>query len=359
MRVTEAILKSVFAGFLIVIWASISWAGATVLDKDHVETLVRLATEIKEADARLNANYKELQLRLDDRGKIRLQEAQRAWIPYRDKLCRFIESIEPYSERWKNSELAEKRCLLEQTVTRVAELEKAERLINPDPVIVPGEGKNLSWPNHLGKSEDAGVTCLSGQAELQQQIEDRLGNNHIYTTACQIMDSIFMLLDENGGNGDPLGVLDLTRRGGPIQLMRGLPWLERILKDKSGTVHIVAGGAGLSQGLYGSLVSIYSTKSWEGLMIARSVGIDNQSSVLQCPEKGGYGYEATKEVLQETHKYEDTNGDGVEDVVVETLTTFCTSGKAKTTTKTFLATESGFKEVSLLQPSKKSDLRQP
>ena len=189
--------------------------------------------------------------------------------------------------------LAEKRCLLELTSNRVAELEKAERQINPDPVIVPSAGTKLSWPNNLGKSGKRGVACLSGPTESAHQIEDRLGKNHVYTTACQITESLFVLLDEHGGNGDPLGILDLTRRGEPIELIRGLPWVERILKDKSGTRHIVVGGAVLRMGFYGSTVSIYSTRTWEGLILARAEGIENGGSSLECPEKGGYGYETS------------------------------------------------------------------
>ena len=179
------------------------------------------------------------------------------------------------------------------TSNRVAELEKAERQINPDPVIVPSAGTKLSWPNNLGKSGKRGVACLSGPTESAHQIEDRLGKNHVYTTACQITESLFVLLDEHGGNGDPLGILDLTRRGEPIELIRGLPWVERILKDKSGTRHIVVGGAVLRMGFYGSTVSIYSTRTWEGLILARAEGIENGGSSLECPEKGGYGYETS------------------------------------------------------------------
>lgn len=326
-------------------------------DKEHLEVLSRLATEFKVADARLNTVYKELQLRLHDRGKLRLQDAQRAWIPYRDKACKFVEDLELYSV--KAGELAEKRCLLERTIARVAELEKAEQLVNPDPVIVPGEGRSLSWPNHLGRSEERRVACIAGTAGFDRQVEERLGSNHFYTTACQIADSIVMLLTENGGNSDSVGVLDLTRRGGPIELGRGLPWLEKVIKDRTGALHIIVGNAVLRMGFFGSQLTLYSIKTWDGLSIASSSGVDDQSGSLQCPEKGGYGYEATREVLAETHKYEDRNGDGFEDIVVETVITSCASGKTKLTAKTFLATESGFKEAPTSQPSNKARSRRP
>lgn len=324
-------------------------------DKENLAVLSRLATEFKAADARLNTVYKELQLRLSDRGKIRLQEAQRAWIPYRDKVCKFVEDLEAYSV--KVDQLAEKRCLLERTIARADELEKAEQLVNPDPVIVPGKGKTLSWPNHLGRSEERRVACLAENAGFEGQVEERLGSNHFYTTACQIADSVVMLLDENGGNSDPIGVLDLTKRGGPIELGRGLPWLEKVIKDRSGALHIVVGNAVLRLGFLHSQLTLYSIKTWDGLAIANSSGVDDQSGYLQCPDKGGYGYETTREVLKETHKYEDGNGDGFEDIVVETVITSCASGKTKTITKTFLATERGFKEAPTSQASNKARSR--
>ncbi|MGC4095676.1 MAG: lysozyme inhibitor LprI family protein [Nitrospira sp.] len=349
--------RNVLAVFWLVCLALPSSGGATQLDEERAKALARLAIDINETDSRLNAIYKELLLRLNDRGKFWLQEVQRAWIPYRNRECKFREEIEGYGVDRERYELAEKRCLLEMTNIRTSELEKAERQINPDPVIVIDKGASLSWPNYLGKSGEEGVTCLSGSTELAHKIQDRLGHNHTYTTACQITESLFLLLDEQGGNRDPLDVLDLTRRGGPIKLIRGLPWAEKLLKDKSGTLHIVVGGAGLSLGFYGSTVRIYSTKSWEGVDLAHTEGIDNGSS-LECPEKGGYGYETIKNILEAIYRYEDHNSDGFEDIVVETVTTTCATHKSRSVTKVFLATENGFKVVTPLETSQKSNTKQ-
>jgi hypothetical protein len=203
----------------------------------------------------------------------------------------------------------------------------------------------LFWPDYLsGKTGGKGVACLPTPAEFGHEIEGRLGKDHLFTTACQITESLFILLREKGGNADPLGVLDLTRQGGPIELTRGLPWVDRILKDKSGTMHIVVGGAVLRMGFYGSAVDVYSTKTWKRMLLARAEGIENGSS-LECPEKGGYGYEATKQVLEEKHTYEDQNRDGFEDIVVETVETSCSTYKSRTNKTVFLATDHGFKEA--------------
>lgn len=128
--------------------------------------------------------------------------------------------------------------------------------------------------------------------------------------------------------------------------------MERILKDKSGTLHIVVGGARLTLGLYTSAVSIYSIKTWAGLSLARTEGIETGGS-LECPEKGGYGYDTMKLIIEETHSIEDQNGDGFEDISVETTETSCSTHKSRISNKVFLATDKGFKETTVLQSSQK------
>jgi hypothetical protein len=228
--------------------------------------------------------------------------------------------------------------------SRSIELEKAERQPNPNPVRVSSEGASLSWPGHLGTTREKAVTCLIVSQELEHEIQDRLKKGHEYTTACRITESLVVLLREFGGNGDPLVVLDLTRRDEPIELSRGLPWVERILKDKSNTPYIVVGGTSLGD-LYYSIVSIYSTSTWEQTILARQVGVDNQNGFLECPEKGGYGYDTTKSIFEEKHRYEDQNGDGFEDIIIETVETSCSTHKSKTSTEVFLATDHGFKKA--------------
>lgn len=222
----------------------------------------------------------------------------------------------------------------------------------------PSSASALSWPGHLGLLGEEAVHCLTVSPELERQIQERLEQGDTYTTACRITESIFVLLTERGGNGDPLGVLDLTRQGGPIEISRGLPWVERILRDRSNTPNIVVGGARLSFGLYGSMLSIYSTKTWKQTILARQFGVDTQDGgFLQCPERGGYGYETTKKVFQEKHRYEDQNGDGFEDIIVETVETSCLTHESKASTAVFLATMQGFKKATPAKTSRKKPVR--
>lgn len=321
-----------FGVIVVIVWFALGTT-TEAAQPDEGKALERLSSDLKDADARLNRVYKEILLRLHDRRRIRLQEAQRAWIPYRDKVCSFIESID--------SVLAEKRCLLELTSRRVAELEEVENQINPDPMIVPGEVKEVSWPNSLGGEPERSVPCADTTLDLRGQVQDRLGKNHPYTTACQITDAIYLLLDENGNN--PLGVLDVTRRGGPITINAG-PWVDRLIKDKSRTLHVVSGASGMTQGLLTSALHVVSTKTWQSVLLVTREWMDGRS--FGCPHKGDYGYDAVKQSVQATHKYSDQNGDGFEDIVIEVTENDCTTSKSKTYTKVFLATENGFKEAS-------------
>ena len=47
------------------------------------------ANDFQRADAELNTVYRALMAKVSDSGKLLLQEAQRAWIAYRDKQCEF------------------------------------------------------------------------------------------------------------------------------------------------------------------------------------------------------------------------------------------------------------------------------
>ena len=49
-----------------------------------VSMLDCIGAETKRQDARLNKNYKQVMAQLDDAGKTRLREAQKAWIKFRD-----------------------------------------------------------------------------------------------------------------------------------------------------------------------------------------------------------------------------------------------------------------------------------
>ena len=75
--------------------------------------------ETKRQDARLNQAYKDVMARLSPERKKQLQEAQRAWIKYRDANCRFYADPDGGSIATVNSN----DCFMSATASRAKELE--------------------------------------------------------------------------------------------------------------------------------------------------------------------------------------------------------------------------------------------
>lgn len=219
----------------------------------------------------------------------------------------------------------------------------------------PSSASALSWPGNVGLLGEEAVQCLAISPEDEHQVTDRLGTDDAYTTACRVTESIVMLWAERGGNADSLGVLDLKRNGSPIELGRGLPWIEKTLRDKAGVLHIVAGNGTLRDGNWDAILSLYSTTTWSRIDLARRSGPD--SNFMVCPEAGEYNYSFTPKLVQESHRYEDRNRDGFEDIIIETVETSCLTHESKASTAVFLATMQGFKKATPSKTSRKKPVR--
>jgi len=92
------------------------------------------AQRYREADARLNQVYSQLRARLrDPRQRSLLEEAERAWIAYRDRECAFETSgtvggsLHP---------MMQATCLYEKTTIRLAELTRQRNCKEADPSCV-------------------------------------------------------------------------------------------------------------------------------------------------------------------------------------------------------------------------------
>ena len=77
-----------------------------------------LSAETKVQDARLNANYKALLASLSETRRMELQEAQRAWLKFRELNCRFY--FDP--EGGTIARVAANQCFLKATAERATEL---------------------------------------------------------------------------------------------------------------------------------------------------------------------------------------------------------------------------------------------
>jgi len=78
-----------------------------------------ISAETKRQDARLNKAYKEVMGQLSLTRKKHLQEAQRAWIKYRDTNCNFYADPDGGTMATVNSS----DCFLSATAARAKELE--------------------------------------------------------------------------------------------------------------------------------------------------------------------------------------------------------------------------------------------
>ncbi|WP_235600653.1 lysozyme inhibitor LprI family protein [Serratia rubidaea] len=118
-------MKVALLGVALLLTASqTAWAAQACGDKtSQTEMNVCAAGEYKQADAQLNARYKQLQSRLkgDEAAAKRLVAAQRAWIGFRDVDCQFSTGA---SEGGSLHGFVLSNCLTEKTQARSAEFDK-------------------------------------------------------------------------------------------------------------------------------------------------------------------------------------------------------------------------------------------
>ncbi|NUS18176.1 MAG: DUF1311 domain-containing protein [Mesorhizobium sp.] len=105
--------------------------------KTQTDLATCTATDAAAADAALNAVYKALAGRLAAADLGRLRDAQRAWIPFRDKECAF--RTQPYADGSVHSSLVE-ACKAELTKARLAQLQHQLQCPEGDLSCVPQTG---------------------------------------------------------------------------------------------------------------------------------------------------------------------------------------------------------------------------
>lgn len=122
--------KSLVASLALCCLSQIASAGDVGLSKQFsacmdksggvtVDMLDCIGTETKRQDARLNKAYKEVMPQLSPARKKELQDAQRAWIKYRDANCNFYADPDGGTIATVNSN----DCFMSATASRAKELE--------------------------------------------------------------------------------------------------------------------------------------------------------------------------------------------------------------------------------------------
>lgn len=115
----SSILALLFAGLLVTAPAS----AANACDNAYTQTDINkcMAAELSVEDGKLNRSYSDLQRLLNANEKKQLKTAQRAWIDFRDKACKF--SARSFSGGSAYS-MASNSCLATYTQQRRMQLEE-------------------------------------------------------------------------------------------------------------------------------------------------------------------------------------------------------------------------------------------
>jgi uncharacterized protein YecT (DUF1311 family) len=149
-----------------------SAARAAAVDCATAKTQADLATcrtaNAASADAGLNAVYKALAARLAPADLKRLRDAQRAWIPFRDKECAF--RTQPYADGSVYSTLVE-TCKAELTKARLAQLQHQLQCPEGDLSCVPQSGGNAA-PATAGAAPSAAKAPPAKPAAAQASQND-------------------------------------------------------------------------------------------------------------------------------------------------------------------------------------------
>ncbi|RTM11220.1 MAG: DUF1311 domain-containing protein [Hyphomicrobiales bacterium] len=139
---SASLVVAIFAGAVsLALFLTTPASRAASIDCGSAKTQAELATctakDAASADAALNAVYKALSGRLGHADLERLREAQRAWIPFRDKECAF--RTQPYADGSVYPSLVGV-CKEELTKTRLAQLQHQLQCPEGDLSCVPQNG---------------------------------------------------------------------------------------------------------------------------------------------------------------------------------------------------------------------------
>jgi uncharacterized protein YecT (DUF1311 family) len=188
-------------------------ARAAAIDCAAAKTQADLATcttaNAASADAGLNAVYKALAGRLAPADVKRLRDAQRAWIPFRDKECAF--RTKPYADGSVYSTLVE-TCKAELTKARLAQLQHQLQCPEGDLSCVPQSGgaappaKNVpatakaapAKPAPAQASQNDARPCVqsAGKAKSDQYVSQCIQVSPATNPPCNGQNACSMMIDE-------------------------------------------------------------------------------------------------------------------------------------------------------------------
>lgn len=188
-------------------------ARAAAIDCAAAKTQADLATctaaNATSADVGLNAVYKALAGRLAPADLKRLRDAQRAWIPFRDKECAF--RTKPYADGSVYSTLVE-TCRAELTKVRLAQLQHQLQCPEGDLSCVPQSGGNAAptknapataktapakpAPAQASQNDTRPCVQSAGKAKSDQYVSQCIQVSPATNPPCNGQNACSMMIDE-------------------------------------------------------------------------------------------------------------------------------------------------------------------
>ena len=166
-------------------------AAAIFLTLGMVVTASAQAADAASADARLNATYKALMGKLASADQQRLRDAQRAWLVFRDKECRFLsQGADAGSMRFSvNSD-----CVTTLVEARTGELQRQLDCAEGDPNCVPHSAD--SKPVVEAAATDMSCSKSAGKDTAARYVRQCIEVSPATHPPCNADNSCDLILDE-------------------------------------------------------------------------------------------------------------------------------------------------------------------
>ncbi|WP_292324773.1 lysozyme inhibitor LprI family protein [Mesorhizobium sp.] len=200
--------KTTLSAVLAVAVAAMMAVPAQAADCAAAKTQADLATctakDATSADAALNVVYRALAERLTTADQQRLRDAQRAWIPFRDKECAF--RTRPYADGSVYSSLVE-TCKAELTQARLAQLQHQLQCPEGDLSCVPraagaaapataGAAPATTAPAKASQNDTRPCVQSAGKAKSDQYVSQCIQVSPATHPPCNGQNACGMMIDE-------------------------------------------------------------------------------------------------------------------------------------------------------------------
>lgn len=167
MTCKTTLLSAVLAVAVAAMMAVPAQAADCAAAKTQADLATCTAKDATSADAALNAVYRALAERLTTADQQRLRDAQRAWIPFRDKECAF--RTRPYADGSVYSSLVE-TCKAELTQARLAQLQHQLQCPEGDLSCVP-QAAGAAAPATAGAAPATAASAKASQNDTRPCVQ--------------------------------------------------------------------------------------------------------------------------------------------------------------------------------------------